>query len=89
METLRDTGTYFLYSASQVSDMERLIKNKDEGLERVVRVCLYQAPLMKRLTWFLLKHNISFKRETAGSGIAVFYIDRELKYFVSSEVTDE
>jgi len=34
-----------------------------------------------------MKENILFRRESAGGGIAIFYIDLKLKFFADQSIT--
>jgi hypothetical protein len=72
---------YFIETTCQGFEIEQLIeRNKIE--EMVFQVVIREAKSIKRFTWFLLKNDISFKRESLGSGITIFFVDMAIPFFV-------
>jgi hypothetical protein len=76
-------GRYFISNIDHVLDFHQKIKGKK--VQGVVQVIVQGTIPVRKLTWFLLKENISFQKTSQGAGIYIFYIDTKVKFFVEKK----
>ncbi len=76
---------YFISSLYQINELEQEIKK--EKTDSVFQVIIRESGHIKRFTWHLLKLNINFSRKPLGSGIAIFYVDMDVPFFLSKKET--
>lgn len=74
---------YFIATYPKLYDLEQQVKKG--SVDPVFQVVIKDSPQIKRFTWFLLSQDIQFERKSAGAGIAIFYVDTKLNYFLKEK----
>lgn len=74
---------FFVETLNQVFDVQHKIKGGE--IKGVVQVIIGNSLHIKKFIWFLLREDISFNRVAAGGGIAIFYVDTKIKFFVEAK----
>ena len=71
---------YFIHTLHEVAALEQLIKRGET--EDIFQVVIRDGNHIKRFTWTLLTLDINFERKPLGSGIAIFYVDKKVSFFL-------
>lgn len=71
---------YFIEIYNDVLAVEQIIKQEDGPI--LLQVVIKNAPEIKHFTWFLIAQDINFTRSPLGSGITIFYIDKNVPFFL-------
>jgi len=75
---------YFVSTLHQICEVTQLIET-EQIKTNVFQVVVLESEHIKKLTWCLLKKDISFERKPLGSGITNFFIDTTLPFFMKTK----